>query len=369
MHYINYYAKPRITTTEEEMIKEYERTRGLIYTKHFDASEEIDYERLVNHLHKGDGWKVLLNNIAHIMNMCRRDTHHTTQTIRQATDTYQSFRIPKQSGGYRTINAPTPALKEVQQRLLKFLIKDLRVLPHNAAHGCVKNRNCLTSLKVHQRNQSKYFLKLDLHDAFGSVNIELLKEALKKHVLLGKLESQVSTVSRMVNICTNEHIPGLPQGAPTSPMLLNMYLQAFDEAISKTLAGTGIVYTRYVDDMLFSSKQPIDVETLIALVKSELPEGMTIKDTKTRYGNYNWKNWNLGIMYNNEGKLTVGYKNKKLIKNRVHNYNTRVELQTRENYMQLNGLISYYRYIEPDYFDNERFALVDPRTLEVIDLL
>ena len=362
MIYLNYYAKPKPKTTEEEMIKEYERTNNKINTLVFNTVEEIDKAKLANAIHVQAVGSVISNIYNKIYNMC----HHsllcnTTQHVYNSELLYDVFRIPKRTHGFRTITAPVDALKTVQKTVLNLLVDKLKILPHNAAHGCVKGRNCLTALKVHQASKSRYFLKLDLHDAFGSVRRALLKDALKNTAILADYGmASTACINAIVDIATHSTINGLPQGAPTSPFLLNIYLQQFDYELTERLKEKHLTYTRYVDDLLISSKYPFDKDEIIQLVTQLLPEGMTINAEKTRYNNFNWSNWNLGIMYNNEGKLTVGYKNKKLIKNRIHNYNTREEERTVENYLQLSGILGYYKYIEPEYFSREQFTIAPP---------
>ena len=79
-------------------------------------------------------------------------------------------------------------------------------------------------------------------------------------------------------------------------------------------------------------------------------QNLTISDKKTRYGNYSGRNWNLGIMYNKDGNLTVGYKKKKLFKNILHNMEKQDEIKS-EDYMKIQGQLAYAAYIEPEYFE------------------
>ena len=362
MIYLNYYAKPKPKTTEEEMIKEYERTNNKINTLVFNTAEEIDKAKLANAIHVQAVSSVISSIYTRIHNMCYRTLNCISpQYVYTNDQLYNTFRIPKRTHGFRTITAPVDDLKIIQKTVLNLLIDKLKILPHNAAHGCVKGRNCLTALKVHQASKSRYFLKLDLHDAFGSVQRTLLEDALKNTAIMADDKHvNISCINAIVNIATHSTINGLPQGAPTSPFLLNIYLQQFDYKLTERLREKHLTYTRYVDDLLISSKYPFDKNEIIQLVTQLLPEGMTINAEKTRYNNFNWSNWNLGIMYNNEGKLTVGYKNKKLIKNRIHNYNAREEERTVENYLQLSGILGYYKYIEPEYFSREQFTIAPP---------
>lgn len=362
MIYLNYYAKPKPKTTEEEMVKEYERTNNKINTLVFNTEEEIDKTKLANAIHVQDVSSVISSIYNKIWNMCYNLLHYSAPHGVYITDQlYTVFRIPKRTHGVRTITAPIDNLKLIQKTILNLLVNKLKILPHNAAHGCVKSRNCLTALKVHQTSKSRYFLKLDLHDAFGSVRRDSLKCALKNTAIMTNSGTRgAACIDAIVDIATHCTINGLPQGAPTSPFLLNVYLQQFDYELTERLREKHLTYTRYVDDLLISSKYPFDKDEIIQLVAQLLPEGMTINAEKTRYSNFNWSNWNLGIMYNNEGRLTVGYKNKKLIKNRIHNYNTREEERTVENYLQLSGILGYYKYIEPEYFSREQFTIAPP---------
>ena len=270
-------------------------------------------------------------------------------------DLYTEFRIPKKSGGYRTLDAPSPELKELQREILNFLSKDCKTLPHNAAHAFVKNRNCKTAMQVHQRNSSRWFLKIDIKDFFANCDEEKIKEKLKRIYPLNFFtERQIRWI---VHTCT---LAGkLPQGAPTSPILSNLYMLDFDYTLTKQL-GTDYVYTRYADDMLISSRIKFDYVSIVDVVATYLAdEGMHLNHTKTRFGSSNGSNWNLGIMYNKDLDITVGYRNKHLIKNKIHNLFTNIPEENTPEFgvwlssvRSLQGTLAYYTHIEPEYFNN-----------------
>ena len=75
-----------------------------------------------------------------------------------------------------------------------------------------------------------------------------------------------------------------------------------------------------------------------------------INEKKTRYGSSAGRNWNLGLMLNKDGNITVGYRNKKVLKARLTEYylkNTTGIGVSKTEEAKLFGLISYYKMIEP----------------------
>lgn len=264
---------------------------------------------------------------------------------------YRTFKIPKHSGGMRTIEAPTDDLKCVQYDIACMLTDVLHVLPHNAAHGFTKNRNCKTAIQVHQRNESVWFLKLDIKNFFPSISRRMIKEALKNNAVTAAYLT-TDTIVRLSKICTKDGV--LVQGSPTSPILSNMVLVEFDETLTRYCNNKKLIYTRYADDILISSKNKFNPTALEIEVSSMLEDitdnRLLINKEKTRFGNCNGRNWNLGLMYNKDKEITLGAKKKHALKCELHRFKTHPELQTLENFQKLQGKIGYGVYIEPNYF-------------------
>lgn len=322
--YLNYYSKIRNSLTGD-IDKEIEKNKGKIVTKIITASN-LNLTELDDLFEKGLLTKAYTYN----------------KIVGDVSEMYTEFKIPKASGGYRTINAPSEDLKQAQRKIVELFEKDCKILPHNAAHGYVKYRNTLSEMQTHQKKRSRWFLKLDVKDFFPSCTAELVLEQL----------DQIHPVSYLPTILLNEiericMLDGaLPQGAPSSPFLSNMVMMDTDYKITQALPT--LTYTRYADDMIFSSKSDMSIGFIIGVVKDALPKTMKLNEAKTRYGNCNGRNWNVGLMYNKDLDITVGYRNKKLIKNRIHNFFTKGE----GNIDEVRGLLNYYKYIEPVYFNN-----------------
>ena len=153
---------------------------------------------------------------------------------------------------------------------------------------------------------------------------------------------------------------GLPQGTPISPFITNVMMIAIDHKISNSLRNFDnrrFVYTRYADDLIISCKIDFDMNKVQQLVIDTLAEfnaPFTIKKEKTRYGSSAGRNWNLGLMLNNENQITIGHKRKKQFKAMLDNYMRDRKSSadwSRHDIQVLSGLISYYRMVEKDYID------------------
>jgi hypothetical protein len=79
---------------------------------------------------------------------------------------YHTFHIPKSSGGLRRIDAPLPELMNALRELKTIFETQMFALYHTTAFAYVRGRSTVDAIKRHQRNESKWFLKLDLCDTF-----------------------------------------------------------------------------------------------------------------------------------------------------------------------------------------------------------
>ena len=341
MYYVTYLSKPRtyFGINEERMKKEYERNIDKRVTK------QVQERRNFKELSKVTGTLLtLFNNLTHTYNL---PPWYSNADMTDFSDRYETFRIPKASGGMREITAPLPELREIQRTILKLMTKQCKFLPHNAAHGFTKNRNPKTALQVHQANKSKWFLKIDIKDFFPSCTEDAVKEALAHTYPFCLIESNLRRM--LTQVATKDGV--LPQGSPLSPLLANMVMIPFDIALTEYCKENKLIYTRYADDIMISSREHFNPGRVLIDVQVLLEDaGFTPNYDKVRYGSSAGRNWNLGLMYNEAGNITVGHKKKKLVKTMVHNFTTKPEEQTQENKYKLIGIVGYCAYIEPDYF-------------------
>lgn len=167
---------------------------------------------------------------------------------------YFEFEISKKSGGTRTIAAPMDKLKKLQSNLSNLLADCLQELDASGnrkspfVHGFVKGKSILTNAKVH-RNK-RWVLNLDLHDFFGTVNFGRVRGTFIKDRIF-QLHPDVATLIAQI-ACRNN---GLPQGAPSSPIIANMVARSLDLKLVDVANQYGLRYSRYADDITFSTRK------------------------------------------------------------------------------------------------------------------
>lgn len=275
---------------------------------------------------------------------------------------YNTFYIPKHSGGLRRIDAPNAELMEALKCLKEIFEKHMFALYHTSAFAYVKGRCTVDSVKRHQQNESKWFAKIDFSNFFGSTTLEFV---LKMFAMIFPFSEIVKTEVGKNNLGTALSLcflnGGLPQGTPISPLITNVMMIPIDHKISNGLRkreDNNYVYTRYADDILISSRHDFSCEEIQKFVLDILKEfsaPFSIKEEKTRYGSSAGRNWNLGVMLNKDNQITIGHKKKKQFKAMINNYicdtlkNVNWEIH---DVQVMSGLISYYKMIEREYIEH-----------------
>lgn len=198
-------------------------------------------------------------------------------------DPYSTFTVQKRRGGHRLLAAPERQLLEVQQWLVSEVLSKCDV--HSASQAYAKGCSVYRSASHHA--EAKWLIKIDIHDFFESisekrayyvfrgcgyqplVSFELAR--LCTRVSAGRSAQAPQWQIRRVRPGSissyNRDVLGhLPQGAPTSPMLSNLVSYPLDELLASIAEKQGFVFTRYSDDLTFSTLQNIarkDAWTLV----------------------------------------------------------------------------------------------------------
>jgi RNA-directed DNA polymerase len=219
---------------------------------------------------------------------------------------YTAFKIPKKSGGEREILAPNKKLKRLQKILADLLYDCMEELrpeqekdnrnshkkltrqraSKSVSHGFQKGLSIASNAECHLGK--RYVFNLDIENFFPSINFGRIRGFFIKNRSF-KLSPAVATI--IAQIASHEN--ALPQGSPCSPIISNLIAQILDVHLSRLARKHGCMYSRYADDLTFSTNKkefPKEIaiqDGLIWRVGDELAEnmqhsGFVINAAKTR---------------------------------------------------------------------------------------
>lgn len=261
----------------ELVLDQNDRIPAILSLKHFSLRSRVSYE--------------FLRNVVE-----RKETND-----RQGVDTYRYFNVRKKSGGARTISVPHPQLLIAQKWLAINILSKLSASNYSFAFS--PGSSIVECAKKHV--ESAWLVKMDVKDFFGSISeIDIYRQfrKLKYQPLVAfelsrivtwpkspavhsprwELNSIRSTIAPYIR----SEIGCLPQGAPTSPMLSNLVANTLDEKLSDVADRFGVRYTRYCDDLAFSTRRKsfdrAQAKNLIKMATmAMLPLGFSPNEKKT----------------------------------------------------------------------------------------
>ena len=212
------------------------------------------------------GWDVC-NDLSHVISITNWKAGHGNHY----NSAYKQWEIPKKNGGKRLISSPISTLRIIQRRIYEKLLLALPV--HEASFGFVPNRSIVDNAALHVAKPC--VVCVDIKSCFPSVKYPLVASTLLRE-LKGVL--QPNTIRLVAEICSAEG--GLPIGAPTSPVILNLVLKKTDTILTEHAKKLGCSYSRYADDMTFSGDN--ETTKMIGIAKGTLSRiGLNLDPKKT----------------------------------------------------------------------------------------
>jgi hypothetical protein len=241
--------------------------------------------------------------------------------IQLAGSAYKEFSIRKKSGGTRKIHAPVKGLKPIQKALK--LILQCVFTPHQAAIGFVPEKSIVDNARVHRG--MNYVYNLDLKDFFPSVDMKRVAACLRIPPFNVVDTNDAPLAFLIANLCCTpievERKNGkgewekkvlnvLPQGAPTSPTVTNIICQRLDRKLAGLARKYGAQYTRYADDITFSSMHNLyqsDSDFLNEMTAVIEGQGFYINTKKTRLQKTGYRKEVTGLVVNEKVNVRRRY--------------------------------------------------------------
>lgn len=243
---------------------------------------------------------------------------------------YTSFKIPKKSGGFREILAPSPLLKEKQREILKKLYQNRvigKISPYS--YGFIPGRGIYDNARVHA--EKKFVLNVDIKDFFPSCKNKRVNP------------DSFGLTREEFNLLFHEG--KLPQGAPTSPIISNMFMADVDVLLPQLLRiriSDDICYSRYADDITISSNsKAIFSPVCMNIIKSVLARyGFSVNEKKTRRMGPSSRKEITGLVVNS-GTPTVSRQFRRKLRAAVHNIITGQVTPSKKEINRLKGHLAF----------------------------
>lgn len=300
-----------------------------------------------------------INELVNLINAVNRKIYQDTKPLKIQNLTYYAFKnkknytsflLPKKSGGNRTINIPIGGLKHIQSTLNIILQSVYK--PQTPAHGFRRNRSVVTNAQMHIGKN--YVYNIDLKDFFPSIHKARIEKRLQlpPFNLNGERSELATIISRLttqkvveckksdtgeVVILSDNNFSSmellqkiakkskiklldsyevirkyavLPQGAPTSPVISNIICDRLDKRLMGLAKRFNVKYTRYADDITFSSMHNIyqkDSEFISEMHRIIKEQNFEINSKKTRLQKRGFRQEVTGIIVNDKTNVNRRY--------------------------------------------------------------
>lgn len=254
---------------------------------------------------------------------------------------YKEISIEKKNGGTRVLHIPQKPLDILQKYIYKELQK-IYTEPPSCVHSFIKKRSIVTNAKKHCKK--KIVLNIDLLDFFGYINFGRVRGLFMAKPY--QLSTNLST--KLAQLITYNN--SLPQGSCTSPIISNMICVCLDKALINFAKTNNLFYSRYADDITFSSQiataksMEYHLRTIQEIIEKN---GFVINTKKTRIQTTHASQRVTGLIVNK--KLNIPRKFIREVRSNLHNlyYNKTQSIEQKE-LKSIKGQIAYIQQVRID---------------------
>jgi len=253
-----------------------------------------------------------------------------------------------------TVYSASEKLRRFHKFLNKFVFDYLQINTQ-VADAYLPGKNTRLSINKHATN--KYFFQTDFSQFFTSLSIPDIQLAIKKvnNAPIIDLPDHDDLILNLVTLHNS-----LPIGFATSPSLSNACMTSFDNSMQEYCIANQIIYSRYSDDLIFSSMSQKPLQTIQSKIEELLhnlfDDRLKLNPKKTKFLHPGNKVKLLGVVILPNGTLSIDSKMKSEIEVLFHFYLTDQEkyddylLKTFENKIsQVTGRLRYISTVDQAY--------------------
>jgi RNA-directed DNA polymerase len=287
----------------------------------------------------------IVDGISRHFGISRRDVE---SIIGGAPRRYKSYYIPKRAGGLRLISQPAREVKALQHWFMARCEGMLKV--HAAASAYVRKKGISQNAERHRENE--FLLKMDFLDFFPSIRGRDLRRYIAADAPWLLDGEDVEKAVRLLFFSQGPDVElRLSIGAPTSPWLSNLLMFRFDESVSEVCRSREVAYTRYGDDVTFSSNdanslRAVEEESRDIVAKLESPR-LLFNPRKTIMLSRKSQRRVTGLVLSNDGKVSLGRARKRQLRASVHHLI--LGKLSNEEVVKLRGWLAFARDVEPEF--------------------
>lgn len=254
--------------------------------------------------------------------------------ISKNNNAYKKYRITKKNGGYRTIYHPSKDLKLLQYWLVNRIFLKFPVSGYSTAY--LKGSSIKHNAFLHKN--SNYILHMDVSHFFESITNYHFDKLLDK---INGIDNDDKELIKNIILFQGKN---LVIGSVASPAVSNCIMHDIDlEIINECVKDTDLIYTRYADDIIISSKHYID-NSIISVVTNILERNQfEVNKSKTYFMNRKGRRAITGVILdNNNNNLSIGNKKFNEIKRMIYKF----LIKNEGNKDRILGYLSYIKDID-----------------------
>ncbi|NVI83037.1 retron St85 family RNA-directed DNA polymerase [Janthinobacterium sp. BJB401] len=259
---------------------------------------------------------------------------------------YKVYKIKKKEPGkFREVSQPSAEVKLLQRWLMLNVLVKFKV--HDSAKAYKAGVGLLDNVSPHVNN--RFLLKMDFENFFPSITSGDFFD-----FMVGKgydYEDIVVMVSILFKKDRADDSLRLAIGAPSSPLLSNILLYNFDVALDDYCQTLGVVYTRYADDLSFSTKNSGVLngveKALGGIIESSCSISLKVNRDKTIHSSKKNGRKITGLVIGSDNKVSIGLERKRLLRSQVYRF--KKGFLDPEQVGSLKGYIAFLQSVEPEH--------------------
>lgn len=270
---------------------------------------------------------------------------YIAKVVKSASHLYKNYLIKKRKKGKRLISHPAKELKLLQRWMIDNILSHLPI--HKSVFSYKKGIGIQNLANVHRKNN--FLLRTDFKDFFPSIKSNNIANLIQKNLSLINFQLSNKDIEIICKVVCKDG--KLTIGAPSSPIISNSILYDFDEHWFEKCKKQNIVYSRYADDLYFSTnhshKLKLVYKELIDYVNRMKSPYLELNKNKTVFTSKKYRRIVTGLVLTPKGEISIGRQKKRFIKSLIHKCINQDISDKQLSY--LRGYLAYINAVEPTF--------------------